>query len=94
VHLVEATFTVGPDRSPLHDYEVINRELGRYAPDLANKPQVVVLNKIDAIGHEEIEQHQRAFRDAGVELLTMSAVTGDGIDVVLERVWAHLHVRS
>jgi GTPase len=94
VHLVEATFTVGPERSPLHDYEVINRELGRYAPELANKPQVVVLNKIDAIGHEEIEQHQRAFRDAGVELLTMSAVTGDGIDVVLERVWAHLHVRS
>ena len=94
VHLVEATFTVGPDRSPLHDYEVINRELGRYAPELANKPQVVVLNKIDAIGHEEIEQHQRAFRDAGVELLTMSAATGAGIDVVLERVWAHLHVRS
>jgi len=94
VHLVEATFTVGPDRSPLHDYEVINRELGRYAPDLANKPQVVVLNKIDAIGHEEIEAHQHAFASAGVDLLTMSAVTGNGIDVVLERVWSHLRVRS
>jgi GTP-binding protein len=94
VHLVEATFTVGPERSPLRDYEVINRELGRYAPELANKPQVVVLNKIDAIGHEDVQRYQQEFAAAGVELLTMSAATGEGIDVVLERVWTHLHVRS
>src|SRR5258708_40275745 len=32
VHIVEATFTTGPDRTPLADYHVINRELAHYAP--------------------------------------------------------------
>src|SRR4029077_1544379 len=49
LHIVEATFTVGPDRSPKADFDVINAELAHYAPDLATKPQVVVLNKTDAI---------------------------------------------
>src|SRR5512140_1469552 len=48
LHIVEDTYTTGPDRSPITDFQVINRELARYAPDLANKPQVVALNKSDA----------------------------------------------
>jgi GTPase len=91
LHIVEATFTTGPDRSPLADYRVINAELARYAPELADKPQVVVLNKVDATDASQVAEHRRAFADAGVELLTMSAATGDGIAVVLEKLWAHVH---
>ncbi len=91
LHIVEATFTTGPDRSPLHDFDVINSELAGYAPELAAKPQVVVLNKIDAMASDEVSMHRRAFADRGVELLTISAVTGAGIDAVLERLWSHLH---
>ncbi|MEO7734485.1 MAG: GTPase ObgE [Kofleriaceae bacterium] len=91
LHIVEATFTTGPDRSPLHDFDVINSELARYAPELADKPQVVVLNKIDATASEDVDVHRRAFADRGVELLTISAATGAGITPVLERLWAHLH---
>jgi len=90
LHIVEATFTTGPDRSPLHDFDVINSELARYAPDLAGKPQVVVLNKIDATASEDVDVHRSAFSARGVELLTMSAATGDGITVVLERLWAQI----
>jgi GTP-binding protein len=91
LHIVETTFLTGPDRSPLADYRVINAELERYAPDLANKPQVVALNKTDATDPELVAETRRAFADAGVELLTMSAATGEGITLVLERLWAHLH---
>jgi GTP-binding protein len=91
LHIVEGTFTVGPDRTPLHDYDVINAELVRYAAVLADKPQVVVLNKIDAMSSEEVAAHQRAFAERGVELLTISAATGAGISAVLERLWSHLH---
>jgi GTP-binding protein len=91
LHIVEGTFTTGPDRSPLADYRVINAELERYAPDLANKPQVVVMNKTDATEPDLVAETHRAFAEAGVELLTMSAATGEGIGVVLERLWAHLH---
>jgi GTP-binding protein len=91
LHIVEATFTTGPERSPLADYRVINDELARYAPDLATKPQVVVLNKTDATEPDLVAETRRAFADAGVELLTMSAATGAGTDAVLERLWSHLH---
>jgi len=90
LHIVEATFTTGPDRSPLEDYRVINRELARYAPDLAKKPQVVVLNKIDAIDPKDVPEIQREFREAGIELHAMSAATREGVDSVLEVVWAKL----
>ncbi len=91
LHIVEATFTTGPDRSPLRDFDVINSELAGYSQVLAGKPQVVVLNKIDAMASDEVSMHQRAFRDRGIELLTVSAATGAGIDRVLELLWSHLH---
>ncbi|MCA9677712.1 MAG: GTPase ObgE [Kofleriaceae bacterium] len=91
LHIVEDTFTTGPDRSPLADFDVINRELARYAPALADKPQIVVLNKLDAgTTHGTAEELVAAFADRGIELLTMSAATGEGIPPVLERLWAHL----
>jgi GTPase len=90
LHIVEATYTTGPDRDPVGDYHVINRELARYAPELANKPQVVVLNKVDALTPDELAQHRQAFADEKIELLTMSAATGEGIGPVLEKLWSHL----
>ena len=90
LHIVEDTFTTGPERSPVRDYDVINAELARYAPGLAHVPQVVVLNKIDATEPEAVAAHEQAFADRGVELLTMSAATGEGLAEVLERLWSHL----
>lgn len=90
LHIVEATFTTGPDRSPLEDYRVINHELAQYAPDLAEKPQLVVLNKIDAMALDEVAAIQREFSVAGIELLAMSAATGSGVSLVLEAVSAKL----
>lgn len=90
LHILDDTFTTGPERSPLADFQVINAELARYAPDLANTPQVVVLNKLDATDPDSIEGHKQAFAAIGIELFTMSAATGDGIAPVLERLWSHL----
>jgi GTP-binding protein len=91
LHILDATFTTGPERTPIKDFDVINAELARYAPELADKPQVVVLNKIDATTSEDVEEHRRAFSARGVELLTISAATGAGVSAVLERLWMHLH---
>jgi len=91
LHIVEATFTTGPDRNPISDYQIINQELARYAPDLANKPQVVVLNKVDATDAELVARIREEFKALDVDLLTMSAATGEGLAVVLEKLWSHLH---
>ncbi len=90
LHIVEATFTTGPDRSPLADFDVINGELAQYAPELADKPQVVVLNKVDAIDPKDVAEYRREFEERGIELRAMSAATGEGIDKVLELLWGHL----
>ena len=93
VHLVEATFTTGPDRDPLHDFDVINRELARYAPELAAKPQIVALNKCDAIDPKDIPEIRSEFAARGVTLHAISAATGEGLDAVLEAVWQKLSPR-
>jgi GTP-binding protein len=92
LHIVEDTFTAGPDRSPLGDLDVINRELARFAPHLAHTPQVVVLNKLDAgTTHGSVEELTAQFAARGIELHAMSAATGEGIPAILERLWRHLH---
>ncbi len=90
LHIVEATFTTGPDRSPLEDFDVINRELAQYAPELSKKPQVVVLNKVDAIDPKDVTEYRREFAERGIELHAISAATGAGIDKALELLWGHL----
>jgi GTP-binding protein len=91
LHIVEATFMTGPDRTPVEDWKIINAELERYAPVLANKPQVVVLNKVDATDIEQVAKIREEFAALDVDLLTMSAATGQGAAAVLETLWAHLH---
>jgi GTP-binding protein len=89
LHVVEDSITTPDGRSPLADFDTINRELARYAPDLADKPQIVAINKIDAGTHRaSIDDHVRAFADRGIVLHVMSAVTGEGVDRVLEALWS------
>jgi GTP-binding protein len=92
LHMLEAADTAGPDRDPLKDFDTLNAELARYAPELAEKPQVVALNKADLT---ETRAAETALRDAlaarGVQLLTMSAATGAGVRDVLETLWSKIH---
>jgi GTP-binding protein len=90
LHIVEATFTTGPDRSPLKDFQVINRELAQYAPELSKVPQVVVLNKVESTEEDVLDAAREAFRGAGIDLLEISAAGRQGLDPVLERLWSHL----
>src|SRR5437660_618551 len=46
VHLLDASASE-PGRTPLRDYETMIRELALYDPELAARPQLVVLNKLD-----------------------------------------------
>jgi GTP-binding protein len=90
LHIVDATFTTGPDRAPLADYHVINQELASYAPDLADKPQIVALNKSDALAPEDVERIRGEFTAEGIDLHVMSAATGEGVQQVLEALWVHV----
>ena len=86
VHLLDAT--AGPDRSPLRDFDAINRELALFDPALAKRPQLVVLNKKDLPDVESVRRKLSAsFARRKIRLLAISAATGDGVQTLLEEVW-------
>lgn len=86
VHLVDATGSAG--RDPLQDYRDIVLELAEYdrskADDegyrpLSDRPQLVVLNKIDAIGEDDASELQARFKRAGIETMAISAASRRGL---------------
>jgi len=77
VHLIDIS-TIDP-QNPLAEYETINRELANYSPQLTEKPQIVVLNKLDLSGTKEtVRAFQAAFKDR--EVVQISAATRNGVD--------------
>ena len=77
VHLVDAA-AIDSDH-PLRDLDTVNRELHRYSPTLSEKPQLVVLNKMDVAWAEDAATlFRQAFGEG--DLLKISAATGKGLD--------------
>ncbi len=67
------------ERDPLEDYDAINYEMESFNPVLANRPQIVVGNKIDAVPDEDVARIQARFRERGVEMAPISVATGHGV---------------
>jgi GTPase len=86
LHLIEVS--AEPGRDPLHDYDVINRELERYSPELAKRPQIVALSKLDLTEtREAYESWRQKFAARGITLHAVSAATGEGVKELLEILW-------
>src|SRR5690554_6308326 len=79
IHLIDGT-----QDDVKQAYQTIRNELAAYNPELAEKPEIVVLNKIDAIEPEDLEQKLKLLRKISKQdVLQVSGVTGKGTDMVL-----------
>ncbi len=94
-------------RDPLEDYEIIKNELEMYAHDLAERPRIVVANKIDVPGTEEACEALAArvredsiaaaggneFIDSPIDpkLYRISALTGEGVDSLKAAIATKVH---
>lgn len=90
VHVVDASGGL-EGRDPLQDFETINAEIAAYDPEMAGKPMLVALNKIDipeAI--DNLPRLRTAMRDAGYRVFEISGVTGEGVPPLLQSVAAEL----
>jgi GTP-binding protein len=95
LHILDASPLAGPDRDPVRDFDTLNRELARYAPELARKPQIVALNKTDVTEtREALDALTAAFAERGIELHGMSAATGDNVRPILEILWKYVAARA
>ena len=78
VHLIDASGQEG--RDPVEDFYKINEELEKYSEKLADKPQIVVANKMDLPGSKEgYERLKEEVEAKGYEILSISAATVTGI---------------
>ncbi|MBF4509551.1 MAG: GTPase ObgE [Aeromicrobium sp.] len=79
------------DRDPLKDIAVINGELSAHAEELADRPQIVVGNKVDAEGAAARSERVAAWcEEQERPYFAVSAVTGEGIGPMLRAVAAQV----
>jgi GTP-binding protein len=86
IHLVDATLADVADA-----YQTVRRELAAYDVDLAGRPELVCLNKIDALGDDAIAAKAEALRAAaGPPVFLTSGVARRGLDPVLRAAFAKI----
>lgn len=88
VHVLDAAGSEG--RDPIEDFKTINRELERFNPELAKRPQIVVANKIDLAEDEQLERLRQFIEGQGLEFYTMCAPISEGTRDIVNAVAAKL----
>ncbi|MCW9034927.1 MAG: GTPase ObgE [Rhodospirillales bacterium] len=84
LHLVDGT-----QEDPAEAYRIIRKELDAYADILANKHEIVALNKVDALMDEERDEKMQALREAsGKEVYPLSGVAGLGMKEMLNALYS------
>lgn len=89
LHLIDAT-----EAKIVAAWRGIRRELERYGHGVAEKPEVIALNKADAVGKAALKRKAAALKRAsGAQVFTISAVTGEGVGALMRAVLAHVQAK-
>ena len=86
LHVVDISCFEG--RDPVEDVKKINYELERYSASLAERPQIIVANKVDSLDPDmvDVKAFEDYVKELGCELFYISAVTGEGVDSLISYV--------
>jgi len=87
LHLVDVT-----DADPIANYQTIQDELGAYGRGLADRPQIVAINKLDAVDPSvDVDAIATRLSElSGAPIFRISAATRLGLDYLLNQVWQQL----
>ncbi|WZL71569.1 GTPase ObgE [Clostridiaceae bacterium 35-E11] len=78
IHVVDVSGMEG--RDPIDDFYKINKELSQYTEQLAQKPQVIVANKMDLLESKELfYKFEAEMKKKGYEVFPVSAATNQGL---------------
>ncbi len=73
------------EKEPLEAFEIINKEMEKYSPELTKKPQIVVGNKIDILSDKsELDRLKKEFEKRGYKFIPVSLATKEGIDELMK----------
>ena len=82
LHMIDISQQDG--RDALDDFRIINEELAAFSPDLVNKPQVIVLNKIDSADPEVIKKFLKKLPKS--KIFQISCAARQGIDELVKHI--------
>lgn len=84
LHIIDVS---NPLSDPIADFEKINEEMYLYDDKLKKLPQIVVLNKIDSVDTAQIDLDDvaRKIKKLGYDVFKISAMTGIGIENLLDK---------
>ena len=86
LHLIDVTAD-----DPIADYQTIQQELEAYGHGLPERPQIIALNKIDAVDEETLELVRAELQDIiAAPIYSVSAVTRKGLDPLIQKIWSIL----
>jgi GTP-binding protein len=93
LHIID--ISTDPFEGALKDFETINNELASFNPAMAEKPQIVAINKIDLTATKErIEKETDIFKKKGIKIFPFSAVTGEGVKELIREMVRYLNNRE
>ena len=86
LHLVDAT-----GDNPVDNYRIVRGELDAYGAGLIDKPEVIALNKIDALDPADVKKLATKLKRASkADIMLLSGAAGTGLDAVLDRLVAEI----
>lgn len=75
------------ETNPWSGFDLINRELELFDPELSTRRQIEVINKIDLRSPEDVEALKARAKADGREIFFISALEDDGLDPLEEKMW-------
>ncbi len=86
LHLIDAT-----QEDVVGAYKTIRAELKAYGHGLAKKPEIIALNKIDALDEETLKEIQKKFTKATRKKAHLiSAISHQGTEAILDELWKYI----
>lgn len=82
LHVLDVSGSEG--RDPREDFDIINRELEKFSPDLAECPQIVAANKSDMASPEQIQELKEYIEEKGYTFFEISAATTQGTSELIK----------
>jgi len=79
LHLLDITYQ--PEGDILEDFFTVRDEMFAYNAQLALKPQMVLITKMDlyTYGNRDVQDLRKALQQIGVESIPISSITGEGL---------------
>ena len=89
IHVIDISEADG--RDAIHDFDSINQELEQYNPEIAKRPQIVAVNKVDALDDpERLERFKKEIEGRGYRVFVISAATNQGVTELIRATYEKL----